>query len=246
MTHAKTTISFVVIGLAMTPLFVSAGEWGIGTAAGYLQSPHSGVEGRYLAVPYFTYQGERLNIDLSAISYTLSQSKAIRITLEGELRFEGYEANDSPALSGMEKRSPSFDAGVGAASPVLDGEIKVMILGDVTGTHEGYEARAQYQIPYVLDRWVLAPAIGVSWLDKSLVDYYYGVQQGEATPNRPYYLGKSSTNQFVEIGFGYAFSDHLELTGGVKYVRLDKSITASPIVGQEFDASAFSTLLYKF
>lgn len=246
MTHAKTTISFMVVGLAITPFLASAGEWGIGAATGYFQPPQSGIEGQHLALPYFTYQGERLNIDLGAISYTLSQSEAIKISLEGELRFEGYEPDDSPALSGMEKRSPSFDAGIGVASPVLDGEMKVMILGDLIGTHEGYEARAQYQIQYMFNRWVFAPAVGVSWLDKSLVDYYYGVQQSETTPNRTYYSGNASTNPFVELGFGYSFSDHLELTGGVKYVRLGKRITASPIVDQEYDASAFSALQYKF
>ena len=236
----------MVVGLAMMPNMLSAGEWGIGVAAGYFQPPQSEVKGQHLALPYFTYQDEHLSIDLGAITYTLSQSEEIKISLDGELRFEGYEPDDSPALSGMEKRSPSFDAGIGVASPVLDGEMKVMILGDLTGTHEGYEARAQYQIPYMFNRWVLVPAVGVSWLDKSLVDYYYGVRQDETTPNRSYYSGNPSTNPFVELGFGYSFSNHLELTGGVKYVRLGKNITASPIVDQAYDASGFSALQYKF
>ena len=121
-----------------------------------------------------------------------------------------------------------------------------MILGDITGTHEGYEARAQYEVPYMVNRLLIAPAVGVSWLDDALVDYYYGVRVDEATSTRSQYTGGSTANVFVDFTMGYILSDRMELLAGIKYVRLGENIEASPIVDKNYETSAFSAVQYKF
>lgn len=239
-------VFFIIFGLALMPRYVSAGEWGAGAAFAHYRPPLNGVGSEFKSVPYVTYHGERLNMDLGTVSYTLFKSKEIQISMEGEPRFEGYDPKDSPALTGMEKRNPSFDAGIGMASAAMGGEMKIMILGDITRTHEGYEARVQYQIPYMVNRLLIAPAVGVSWLDSALVDYYYGVRLNEVTSTRSHYVGRSTTSTFVDLTMGYVLSNRLELLVGLKYVRLGKHIEDSPIVNKKYDASAFSALQYKF
>ncbi|MDH5179639.1 MAG: MipA/OmpV family protein [Gammaproteobacteria bacterium] len=245
----KTTLKIVIYllaGLSMLPQSGVAGEWGIGMAAAYIQPPHTGVDSDVRALPYVTYHGEHFNLDLGTVTYTLHQTGTMKIALEGELRFDGYEPQDSPALAGMAERRPSFDAGLSLARTDSTGEMKIMILGDITGTHEGVEARAQYQIPYMINRMFIAPAVGVSWLSSDLVDYYYGVRANEVTGNRAYYTGEAVTNIFVDLAVGYQISERVELLGGLKVTRMGKNITASPIVDKKHDTCAFTTLQYKF
>lgn len=236
----------VSIGITLISPLASAGEWGLGVALAYYQPPLNGIEREFIGLPYITYQNEHLNIDLTTVSYTLLKSGKTQTSIAGEVRFEGYDPKDSPALTGMKKRNPSFDAGISVARPSMGGELQMMILGDITGTHEGYEARAQYQRPYILNRLLIAPAVGISWLDDALADYYYGVRSNEATSTRTRYAGNSTINTFIELAVGYAFDGRLELLGGVKAVRLGRNIEASPIVDKKYDTSAFSALLYKF
>jgi len=234
-----------VLGTVLLPS-VWAGEWGLGAATAYLQTPYKGLDGEHIAVPYFSYQGEQLIFDLAAVSYILHRSEQLQFALEGELRFEGYESDDSPDLAGMKSRRPSFDAGASVAGFVMGGELKALLLGDITDTHKGYEARVQYQKPYVFGRLFIAPALGVAWLDGALVDYYYGVEAGEVTSVRPAYHAESTTNLFVELSAGYAISKTLELLGGVKTVRRGSSIENSPIVDSRNDTAVFSAVQYKF
>jgi len=236
----------MIFGLALMPRIGAAGEWGIGSAIAHFQPSQTGVRSESIAAPYVTYHGERLNIDLAAVSYTLYKSQEILISMEGELRFDGYDPKDSPALQGMEKRDPSFDAGIGVARAGAWGVMKIMILGDITGTHEGYEARAEYEAPYMINRLLIAPAVGVSWLDDALVDYYYGVRLDEATSTRNLYTGDATTNTYVHLSVGYILSDSMELLAGFKYVRLGENIEASPIVDKKYETSAFSAVQYKF
>lgn len=240
-------VAFLMIfGLAWMPRPGAAGEWGIGSAIAHFQPSQKGVQSESIGMPYVTYHGERLNIDLAAVSYTLFKSAEIQISMEGELRFDGYDPKDSPALAGMEKRKSSFDAGIGVARAGPWGVMKLIILGDITGTHEGYEARAQYEVPYMVNRLLIAPAVGVSWLDDALVDYYYGVRLDEATSTRSQYSGGSTKNAYVHLSLGYIISDSMELLAGLKLVRLGENIEASPIVDKKYETSAFSAVQYKF
>lgn len=240
------TLFPLIFGLVLLPPSVSAGEWGVGAAIAHFQPPQNGVQSEFISTPYVTYHGERLNIDMSAVSYTLLKSSAMHISMEGDLRFEGYDPKDSLALTGMEKRSPAFDAGIGLARSGQWGEMKFVFLHDITGTHNGAEAIAQYQIPYVLKRFLIAPAIGISRQNSTLVDYYYGVRANETTNNRPRYSGSATTNIFVNIAVGQRISNHLEFSGGLKFVRLGKRIEDSPIVIDRYVPSLFSALQYKF
>jgi outer membrane protein len=123
---------------------------------------------------------------------------------------------------------------------------QLKVLGDLTGTHEGFELSASYEIPYQIGRRTMGLAIGLNWRSKELVDYYYGVRAGEARNGRPTYAGRSATNASVGLTVDYKLNDHWHVLGGSEYVRLGDGITASPIIARNYEASVFSALLYRF
>lgn len=120
------------------------------------------------------------------------------------------------------------------------------VLGDLTGTHEGYELSAAYQFPYQAGRWTLVPTLGLNWRSKKLVDYYYGVRVGEARDGRPGYSGRSTTNVFAGLTLDYELTSHLHILGGAQSTYLGNGIRMSPIVERNYEANVFSALLYRF
>lgn len=224
----------------------AAGEWGIGPAVASLSAPQRGVENEVIALPYISYQGERLKVDLASISYAFYQTESIEIAVNGQFRFDGYEPKDSPALTGMEKRESAFDTGLSITGNTGWGSLNLELMGNISSAHEGFEATASYQLPYVSGRWMVAPSVGLSWMDDSLVDYYYGVQAHEATTDRPAYFGNSTVNLFAEVTGGYQFNERIHLLAGVKYTQFGNEITDSPIVDHDFQTTAFTALLFKF
>lgn len=67
----------ILTGATLIPLAASAGGWGVGVAIAYLQPPQKGIKSEVLGVPYVSYQGEWLNIDLGNISYSLLKLEEI-------------------------------------------------------------------------------------------------------------------------------------------------------------------------
>ncbi len=238
----------VLVGFALvfwsTPTLAS--EWGLGLASAIVQSPQKGIESEKLLVPYFTYQGERLNVDMGNLKYSLIERGAFVFSIAGELRYDGYKAKDSSALQGMENRDPSFDLGLSLAHSSGLGQLKLMLLSDVTGTHDGSEVRISLQKVYMFGSWMLAPALGLSYQNALLVEYYYGVSADESRENRPEYSGRDASNAFAEMSAVYQLSNKVQLLAGVKYVQFDSSITASSIVDQSQQTTAFTGLIYKF
>ncbi len=147
---------------------------------------------------------------------------------------------------GWRSADPAFDGGISAAAGGPWGAVQLALLGDLTGTYDGHEWLATYQIPWRMGRWTLEPTLGVSRQSKELVDYYYGVRGSEATDGRPRYTGRAATNVFVEFTLSYKLSRRWQAMGGAEYVRLGDDVESSPIVDRSYKASAFTALLYRF
>jgi len=246
MNHSIVKTALVTLGLTLATHVATAGEWGVGIAAATQQPPQVGVKRENLAAPYISYRGKRLKVDLASISYSLYDTDMFEVAVLGQFRFEGYERKDSTALAGMATRDPSFDAGLRLSRSADWGMLRLDLLHDITGTHDGFEARASYERPYVFGRWLLAPSVGVSWQDDSLVNYYYGVRANEARTHRQRYTSRDATNLFAGLSVGYSLSDKIEISSGIKHVRFDSSITDSPIVERRHQTTVVTALLYKF
>lgn len=236
----------LLLSTVCLPLHAHAGEWGLGAAFAHMQAPQLSVSGETLGVPYVSYHGEHLNIDLLNASYWLFEADNFTVSLAGEFRFDGYQAKDSPSLTGMADRNPSFDTGLSMSHRDSVGELKLTWLADITGTHEGYETRLEYQVPHIINRLLIAPTLGISRLNSSLVDYYYGVRADETTITRAQYSGNATTNIYIELALGYVLSERMEFVSGFKYTWLGNNITASPIVEKNHETAAFTALQYKF
>ncbi len=246
MNQLSVKLFFIILLTTVTIQPIIAGEWGAGVAVATQQPPQIGVQHENLGAPFITYRGERLKVDFGAISYIMNDSDAFQIAIHGEFRFDGYEPKDSNALIGMTKRDPSFDAGVSLLHQANWGLVEIVLLNDITGTHDGFEAKTSYKYPIMSGQWLFVPSFGVSWQNESLVDYYYGIRADEVNTNRSVYSGYNARNLFAELAVGYAFSDKVELLAGFKYIQFDKSITDSPIISRDYQATAFTAFVYKF
>lgn len=236
----------LIVGTVLIPFNALAGDWGIGVAVQRYQHAQKGVDRVLEGIPFFLYQGERLNVGLGELSYALVKSSKAQLAIVGQARFEDYDPEDSSALTGMEKCDPAFEAGFGLNSHVLGGEVQLKALGDITGTRDGYEISMDYRIPYQAKRLTLMPAIGLSWQSEALVNYYYGVRASEARSDRPVFTGRSATNTFVDLTIDFKLTRRWNILGGMKYVLLDDNIEESPIIDKSYELSMFGALLYRF
>lgn len=236
--------------LAMTCLLLPAnghaGEWGLGLGVAAQRPPQQGTDTQVVVLPFPSYEGERLSLDFGSIGYALATSERIRFAVEGQLRFDGYDPNESAALAGLEERDLTLDVGVSLTVGDAWGIASFKIMGDALGVHNGYEISGSYLYPLQFKRLTIMPSIGVKMPSAELVEYYYGVRTAEATESRPVYSGKSVVNGFVSVNLMYELADSWEIIGGAQYVRLGSGISDSPIIERDSETLAYSAIVFRF
>ena len=212
--------------------------YGIGLA---LKSEiYKGYDQRFIPLPVIGYQGENLSIFGPFISYKFYQSGDWKLSGLISPRFEGFDESDSPYFKGMEEREFSMDAGLGLDYKPNSWHFSSKIRADMLSRSNGYEADFNLAKSYRFGPILLSPSMGLTYLDKNNVDYYYGVRRTEATAERAYYEGDSALNKNLGVSIS------MPIWGGfvrssVNNTWYDTAITDSPLTDQKTSLSILLT-----
>lgn len=241
----KTLPAFYVWMLIQVPIApVYCAEWGVGIGVVSLGSEFDGVDSQNYIVPIPYYRGERLTVDLEGLSYALFQSESFQLSAAIRGRFDGFDPDDSRALSDLEERNSGVDGGLSLSSNNDWGITELSLLADISGTSDGYELSLAYQYPIQKGRWMFAPEFGIKAGSEDLVDYYYGVDVDEVVVGRPAYQADPAVDIYLSTTASYQLSKKASLLFGVEHIRLDEVKQDSPIVDQNHRTNVVAAYLY--
>jgi outer membrane protein len=163
-----------------------------------------------------------------------------------KLRTDGYDEEDSKTLEHMHNRHMTVDAGGEFAISGNWGKLYTSIVTDAMGQHDGQEFRVTYAKPFEFEKSKISPSVGFALLSSKLANYYYGVRNDEATPDRPAYEPGVSYKPFVGLdAYGQLDKDWTLFTS-ITYYRLDSGLRKSPIVNKDYEISILTGVLYRF
>jgi MipA family protein len=159
----------------------------------------------------------------------------------------GYEPDDSPALAGMAERESGLWAGAKMEWENELANVKLELLGDAAGKSKGQRLLLGVERKWMLGpSMMLVPQVGVEWVDKKYVDYYYGVRASEATAQRAAYAGKAALNAEISLAGIYRLDAHQSLMLNVGVKSLGKEIKSSPIVDRSSENRVMLGYTYRF
>ena len=228
-------------------------SWGLGLAVFSAQKAYKGTDRETRALPMLSFENQYVklsgpNLEVKLPGLELSDSQRLNFGIVTKLfGGGGYEASDSPALAGMAERESGVWAGAKVEWENDVADVKLEFLGDASGKSKGQRVALGLGRKWMLGPSVmLMPQVGVEWVDKRYVDYYYGVRASEATAGRAAYVGKSTLNPEISLTGIYRFDKHqsLMLTAGVK--SLGKEIKNSPIVDRSTENRVMLGYMYRF
>ncbi len=227
--------------------------WGLGLGVASMQKAYKGTDRETRALPMLSYENQYVklsgpNLELKLPGLQLSDSQRLKFGVEAKLfGGGGYEAGDSPALAGMAERKSSVWAGAKVEWENDWADVKLELLGDVSSNSKGRRVVLGLGRKWMLGPSVmLMPQVGVEWVDKKYVDYYYGVRAGEATAERAAYVGKATVNPEISLTAIYRFDKHQSLMLNVGVKSLGKEIKNSPIVGRSSENRVMLGYMYRF
>jgi MipA family protein len=232
-----------------TPPSVAPGtdhlDLSVGAGVVFAPRPYVGASEEVIPIPVFNVRYKWLFAEgIRGGAQFLRQGRlAGNVYLQAN--FEGLEADDSPALAGMENRSKSLDAGAEVVFRARPVGFRVNVLTDVLGRNNGQEFSVQAVTGAPLgSRGFLLASIGPRWISANRVDYNYGVRESEATPDRPAYTGTASWNWDLTLGATVRIAGKWSVFALFSREAFGKPIEQSPIVDRTAGYSLISSLTY--
>jgi outer membrane protein len=217
----------------------------MGAGAMMIESPYRGVDNAVYPVPVLVFESKQFFVDKTVLGYYFNdKSNPVRWGVIGSLRLQGYEADDSSDLNGMQDRDMAFDGGLRISwkneiiNTILEG------VTDVSGTHEGQELRLT--IDKELFEGFLTPKAGIKWQSNDLVDYYYGVKANEVKVGRVEYSADDDLEYMVGVTIGVPLGEKWALFGDIQCSFLGNEAKDSPIVGDDALMRYVMGVVYRF
>lgn len=213
-----------------------------------------------VVIPHISYYGKRFFLENLDLGFTLHEGEANTFNL---IATPGYDRvffyrNDlqnifiaggfsaAPSLAPVSDAAreypvrprqttylvgPEWTFGYGALTGQLDA------LREVTGQHDGYEARAAIAAPLLRSKSSLVASAGLTWKSSEVVRYYYGVD-GLYEPG-------SATIPFVKLRYAYPLTERWTANAFVHYEQLPGSIANSPVISENHVTTFFAGVIFR-
>ena len=229
---------------AQPPSRPESPQWSLGAGVVASPSPYVGVDTELIPIPLVGLRWQRLYLQGVRAGYELAPAGSPwRFDLLAQVRFQGYEADDSDFLRGMEDRDTSLDAGVRIGWEGDAWTSDLTLLSDVLDESGGQEAVLTLSRAFPVGRRLrIAPEAGLAWRSAELVEHYYGVRPEEARPFRPAYEGDSTIDGVLGVQGSYRLTGRLSLFGFVRADLLGGDVEDSPIVDDDTELTGILAL----
>lgn len=226
-------------------------RWGLGLGVASRQLPYAEAKRKNNALPLIYFEnrwarvaGGAAELKLGHYGFTATQDVSFGLRLKYDK--DGYEAGDSPRLTGMADRKGGFWGGPAVTwrNPVV--QLSTEWVADLSGHSKGHKLLLQAEHRFGWQSLSLTPRVQAQWLDSKYVDYYYGVRAEEALPDRAAYLGRSALAVEAGLRLDYALAPRHAVFLDLSATHLPGEIKASPIVGRSSTSRVAAGYLYRF
>jgi outer membrane protein len=197
-------------------------------------------------IPLYLFEGRYLFFRGTSGGVHLIHNDDWEVNILARYRFQSLDPDSHIFYEGLTERKQSLDAGFQAISTRPWGHLNFNYVTDTLGRHDGQQAQLGYRYRFAAGPWSISPFVSLTWQDDNLTNYYFGVSEAEARPDRPAYLPGES----LWIGFGlntaWQASDRITLFGNFGFGGTDSEVISSPLVEEASFSQVFVGGTYTF
>ena len=221
-------------------------RWSLGIGAVTLQKAYREMDRESLVLPVFSYESKWISATLPTLDVKIFSGESISLRLRSRLSREGYEAEDSPFLVGMDERKGGLWLGGAVIWKTELANLTAEVLGDASGYSKGTRAKLQGERRFAFGAFGLTPRLAAEWVDDKYVDYYYGVKTAEVRAGRGLYAGSATTNTEAGLRADYTLARRHTVFLDLRAIQSGSTIKDSPLVGHTTQTAASLGYIYRF
>jgi outer membrane protein len=239
---------FLFLLITSTLLLAEKLTLGLGS---YIQTqPYKGVDAILVPSPVIFYDNSLVYARWTRFGVYFLGEKTTDyswgLSLSAQPRPYGYLASDSAHLQGMDERKNSFEGGVALSVQKEKAFFELMLFTDLLYKNKAYLLKADLGYEYKFGDLSLYPGLSVFYQSSDFTNYYYGVKQSEATPQRAFYAPRGDYGFSLHSYIQYSLSKQLSIFSHIKVEKLSKQAKESPLVEDATITSGLLSLIYTF
>lgn len=224
----------------------AASQWGLGLGVAVDRAPYRDFDDKVQGLPLIYFENRWVSVLGPSLDVKLPSAGPVSLRMRARYAGEGYEAEDSPYLTGMDERKASFWVGGAAIWRTGLANVSGEWLGDASGHSKGQRIKLQVDRRFQQGAFDFTPRLAAHWADSKYVDYYYGVKSSEALPQRRAYQGDASVNLELGLRVGYAIAPRQSMFLDISTTHLGSGIKDSPLVDRSSTTGLRLGYLYRF
>ncbi|MEO1203657.1 MAG: MipA/OmpV family protein [Pseudomonadota bacterium] len=197
-------------------------------------------------VPLYLYNGKYLFFRGTAGGVHLYRNDSMQINLLGRYRFQKLDPSRNAFYDGIDERRQSLDGGVELRLRGKWGGLNANYLTDTLNRHKGDSAELTYRYRFDRGKLTLSPFVSYGWNDGTLTNYYFGVSEAEARPDRPEYAPGDSNWIAFGLNTTWWVSSQVQFFANMGFGGVDTVITDSPLVEESTQSAFFAGGTYIF
>ena len=201
---------------------------------------------QYDLVPLYLYNGKYIFFRGTAGGVHLFSRDHVEFNVMGRYRFTKLDPDRNAFFEGIEERKQTVDAGLELRLRGGWGILNANYLTDTLNRHQGQSAEVSYRYTFDRGRFSFSPFVTWAWNDSKLTDYYYGVSDSEARPDRPAYSPGGS--QWLGFGMNTTWwvSERIQFFANLGFTGIDSVVSDSPLVEEDTQSAFFAGGTYIF
>lgn len=197
-------------------------------------------------IPLYLYEGRYLFAHGTSFGVHLYKNDSFSFSVLGRWRFQQLDPGKDSIFDGLERRRQTLDAGFTSTYKGKLGSLTLDWVTDTLNKHNGQEVQLSYRYDYTRGAWSFSPFITWGLQDDNLANYYFGVSEAEATPERPVYDVGSAQFFVLGLNTSWRITDRVMLFGNVGFGGSDMAVENSPLVDKPNFSQAFVGGTYVF
>ena len=244
-------VRIAIVALSLLPLEVQGSKWldyirkydmndySLGVAVSVVQNPYIGTENKTYAYPYLTsfehptLKDSWLVVRDGELGMRVITNSGWEFAALGRLQTMGFGNQESEELRGVEAPKWTVELGPSIGLRRWPIQLHVAAFFEPTNRHDGIASRIAVSYPVELAKGYIVPHVETHFEDSNYTDYYFGVSDAAATPERPAYVPGDAMNIELGIDWGYQIGERWLLSGKLGYEMLDAAIRNSPLVDRD-------------
>ncbi|MCD7895475.1 MAG: MipA/OmpV family protein [Planctomycetaceae bacterium] len=228
----------------------SPSEFSLGAVATVTISPYKQYDTTVMPFPYISYKGQHFFINGDSAGVYVVKNDRHELTVGAA--YLGMEFRprhtDNATLKLLDKRLSTALAEINYSYISKIGLIRARVAQDVLGKSNGTLANLSIHVPWITDRFILMPGLGVEFASKNHNKYYYGVRGDEAarSPN----LRRDDTGHtftpYATLEAKFSINERWDIVAKGRIDYLASKVCDSQMVGKNYAASFTAGFQYNF